>query len=29
VARAKQMLKSVAKDKQILYFTCAKSRMID
>lgn len=28
VERAKQMLKSLAKNKQILYFTCAKSRVI-
>ena len=29
VERAKQMLKSIAKHRQILYFTCAKSRMIE
>ena len=29
VERAKQMLKSIAKNRQILYFTCAKSRMIE
>ena len=29
IERAKQMLKAIAKNKQILYFTCAKSRMID
>ena len=29
IEKAKQMLKAIAKNKQILYFTCAKSRMID
>ena len=29
VEKAKTVLKSVAKDRQILYFTCAKSRMIE